>query len=309
MANTSIILNRLQWISAKCPNLNIQYWKVDNRGWDNLVIVINDSWIFRFPRNSKVQKRLLVEKQLLDHIKDLFRDLDVEVPRYQLLYDSADELPVCCFYPMIKGAPLSRKRLQALSPPSSRKAAHVLGDALALLHSINVSQLQFHGLLPEQTEDDWKSHWSDIKLKVLPLLTEREQYQVRHLFENFFEEWSVADLPKTLIHGDLSHSHILFSEEQQRITGIIDFGDAKIGDPAYDFSGLYWDYGNHFLLQVLDQYNRHTQLPYDTYELYRRVSTFYGKRQIFYDILHGLENNSPSYVKRNLQVLRQSLLK
>ena len=37
-----------------------------------------------------------------------------------------------------------------------------------------------------------------------------------------------------LIHGDFSSEHVLLDLAEKKVTGIIDFGDAAIGDPAYD---------------------------------------------------------------------------
>lgn len=36
-----------------------------------------------------------------------------------------------------------------------------------------------------------------------------------------------------LLHGDLEPDHLFYSGDQ--VVGIIDFGDAKLGDPLYDF--------------------------------------------------------------------------
>ncbi|MFD3218807.1 MULTISPECIES: phosphotransferase family protein [unclassified Bacillus (in: firmicutes)] len=307
MPDNPTLMKRLNWISEKLPNLKIQNWKIDNKGWDNFVIIINDSWIFRFPRNIQVQKRLIVEKQLLSQIRDPLNEINIQVPNYKLLYDSTDNLPICCYYKIIKGVPLDRGLIQKLSGSLRRKLTDSLGDALAVIHSFDLAARDFPVLEEEQTEKYWKNHWADIKLKILPYLAKSEQEKVENLFESFLEEWNITNLPKTLIHCDLSHAHIIYSEKEKRISGIIDFGDAKIGDPAYDFSGLYWDYGNDFLLQTLARYRQHTQLKYDIFDLYRRVASFYGKRPIFFDLLHALENGSSTDFNNQLNVLRHSL--
>ena len=46
-----------------------------------------------------------------------------------------------------------------------------------------------------------------------------------------------------VIHGDLTDDHILFDPVRRRLSGVIDFADMAIGDPAQDFSFL-WSYGD-----------------------------------------------------------------
>ena len=45
-----------------------------------------------------------------------------------------------------------------------------------------------------------------------------------------------------VIHGDFTDDHILLESVDGRLAGVIDFTDACLGDPAYDFAFL-WAYG------------------------------------------------------------------
>jgi aminoglycoside 2''-phosphotransferase len=56
------------------------------------------------------------------------------------------------------------------------------------------------------------------------------------------------------LHGDLCADHILFDPKKRVITGIIDWGDSTIGDPAFDFLGIIDDYDKNFAQQVLTNY-------------------------------------------------------
>jgi aminoglycoside 2''-phosphotransferase len=59
-----------------------------------------------------------------------------------------------------------------------------------------------------------------------------------------------------VLHGDLSPDHFLADTEQARLTGVIDWGDARIGDPAWDLVYIYEDYGPRTLNAFLDHYDR-----------------------------------------------------
>ena len=45
--------------------------------------------------------------------------------------------------------------------------------------------------------------------------------------------------PPRLLHADFSAEHILLSSDGRQVVGVIDWTDAEIGDPAFDF-GYLW---------------------------------------------------------------------
>jgi aminoglycoside 2''-phosphotransferase len=59
-----------------------------------------------------------------------------------------------------------------------------------------------------------------------------------------------------LLHGDLGPGHVLIEATIPRITGVIDWGDVVIGDPARDFIFVYEDWGRDFLELALEGYGR-----------------------------------------------------
>lgn len=68
-----------------------------------------------------------------------------------------------------------------------------------------------------------------------------------------------AGMPPCLVHGDLNRDHVLGEEREERWepTGLIDFGDARVGDPAYDLVALHlglFDTDKHLLRIFLDAY-------------------------------------------------------
>jgi len=53
-------------------------------------------------------------------------------------------------------------------------------------------------------------------------------------FERFLAEEGHLAFEPVLVHADLWQDHILLSMPEQQVSGIIDFGDVGIGDPAMD---------------------------------------------------------------------------
>src|SRR6185503_3631143 len=60
-----------------------------------------------------------------------------------------------------------------------------------------------------------------------------------------------ANAPHVL-HADLSAEHVLW--DGQSVTGILDWGDVCLGDPDYDFSYLYQDFGEDFVREMAREY-------------------------------------------------------
>lgn len=63
--------------------------------------------------------------------------------------------------------------------------------------------------------------------------------------------WSGA---LALLNGDVSPGHVLIDGTPRRLSGVIDWGDAVLGDPARDFIFLYEDWGDDFLGLALEGY-------------------------------------------------------
>jgi hypothetical protein len=61
------------------------------------------------------------------------------------------------------------------------------------------------------------------------------------------------------LHHDLKGEHYLLDQDASDITGILDWADARIGDPATDFVGVALWLGMPFVEQVLEHYT----LPVD----------------------------------------------
>ena len=100
-----------------------------------------------------------------------------------------------------------------------------------------------------------------------------------------------------LIHRDLDDAHVLVDAEHGQITGVIDFGDVCVGDPALDFAGREGAFRAH----MLQSYG----LPLDeTFgerpDLYRRISPFHA-------MLYGLEMGDSGWVRRGVEAIWQGL--
>jgi aminoglycoside 2''-phosphotransferase len=114
-------------------------------------------------------------------------------------------------------------------------------------------------------------------------MNETSKSEIDHNFERFLSNKELLSFNTVLIHGDFGASNILWDSKREEITGIIDFGETEIGDPAYDFAGLLSSYGQPFVKRCLSMYP-------DGERIFERM-TFYKSTFALQEALHGVENN------------------
>jgi aminoglycoside phosphotransferase (APT) family kinase protein len=132
-------------------------------------------------------------------------------------------------YPLLPGRPLLGR---TPAPGTARR----LGEFLRALHRVDPADVA--DLVP--VEDADPQEWLDDLDGPAELVA-----TVR------------ADVPDTsgervLCHNDLGAEHLLAQDGE--ITGVIDWSDAAVTDPALDFARLYRDFGPGFLTEALDAY-------------------------------------------------------
>ena len=112
------------------------------------------------------------------------------------------------------------------------------------------------------------------------------------LWENFLKDETLFTFRSVLIHADLACEHIFCNPEQGMLTGVIDWGDVTIGDPALDFVGLHWKHGRTFTERVVENY----QATIDT--AFCRRMDFYLRYNPFSELLYGTYMGSEQFIEQ-----------
>ncbi|KFM99571.1 aminoglycoside phosphotransferase family protein [Bacillus clarus] len=293
-----------QYIQQILPDLPIYSYKQNENGWDNVAVIINEALLFRFPRKSEYAKRIPLEKELCAILAQSLQA--TEVPNYHLLYtNDSDSVPFCSYYTLIHGDPLTAETVAKLERKEREIIITQLATFLATLHSIPIKCAEQLGFIIEKTITYWKHLQSKLYHYLSHSFTLLERQAVRNLFHNFFELMHDPNLENTVIHADFTHHHILFDEKSKAISGIIDFGDAQIGDPALDFAGLYYDFGNEFTKAVYKQYC--ALIPHRDPLFTRRITDFYQYSPLLHNLIYSFETNNEREIKKDRESLRAIL--
>jgi aminoglycoside phosphotransferase (APT) family kinase protein len=186
-------------------------------GLDNTAFVAGDL-VLRVADSRSVIR----EARLLELVAPRV-SIPVPAPRF------VDEDGGVLAYPLISGRPL----LGRATPPG---AASRLGRFLRELHSVNSARLT--DLIPSEDADPYE--WLE------------DLDGPQDLIELVRASVPPPARRHVLAHADLGAEHIL--ESNGLITGVIDWSDAAVTDPALDFARLYRDFGPSFLAEAVDAY-------------------------------------------------------
>jgi SAM-dependent methyltransferase len=190
---------------------------------ESVVAEINSDYIVKFPRPHRGLRGLSSEQGVTDLIRN---DVGIAVPEISIHKDSA----VLARYRKLSGNTFNKEKYNSLSNQEKDNLAHQLAKFMSDIHSvrdIDVERVELSpswdfkvGLIREQLASD-----SDeiIRLLVPDLLKNQEVIKV-------------PESNKVLGHFDLHGSNILFNKDNTEVTGVIDFGNAKVGDLHQDLS-------------------------------------------------------------------------
>lgn len=221
------------------------------RGLDNTTFAVA-GLVLRVADGGSVGREARLLETVAAHVS-------IPIPRPRFADDDAGVLG----YERIPGRPL-------LGRPPPPRAAERLGRFLRDLHGID----------PEAVTDLIPTDDADAGAWLADLDGPRELVRMLH-----------ASRPRpsperVVAHADLGAEHIL--ELDGELSGIIDWSDAAITDPALDFARLYRDFGPLFLDELLRVYG---PLP----EAMPRVE-FFARCAALEDLAYGRATGRHEYV-------------
>jgi aminoglycoside phosphotransferase (APT) family kinase protein len=193
-------------------------------GYDFEVTIVDDEWVFRFPRRSGVEEALELEIAALPAIAPA---LPVDVPSFE--YVSRN--PLFVGYRLIRGRPLVDEDEQGVLAFLGALHAH---DPLGL-------PVERHDWV-----EAYREQCSEFERLVFPVVDVDLREHARRLFGDVE---TLVDFTPSLVHADLGPEHLLVRDG--RLAGVIDWADMRVGDPALDYAWLlngpfeHWDVDAH----------------------------------------------------------------
>lgn len=247
MRETHDLIKKLK---AEFPNITFKKACLIKKGWDHDVLILDNNFVVRFAKAKLSKDNFEREVKFL---KDFSKISNLPVPHYQF-YSKKKSFGG---YTMIEGKELTPALYKKLSPAKKRNIIKELATFITLLHKIPLKKARAYGFRYTGYEG-WekalkeKRTWfeSEFFPKVSSHLSAKQNAFINK-FLDYFCTTSYSITP-VLGHFDLSHDHIIMNNNGT-ISGIIDFGDVSISDPAHEFNG-FWDYDSKLPSQIYKLY-------------------------------------------------------
>jgi aminoglycoside phosphotransferase (APT) family kinase protein len=231
-------------------------------GYDFHVLVLDGTWVVRRPRRAEVAEALAVEAALLPALAEA---LPVAVPRFEHVSS------FFAVYRLIDGEPLRDE------DPDGVRAF------LDALHAFDPGGLPVPA--PDWL-DTYRRQADAFRQVVVPLLDADERPRAEALLA---EVETLTGFTPALTHSDLGPEHLRCRDG--RLVGVIDWGDARIGDPAIDYA---------WLLNV--------PFPHwDVDDELRRRALVYHRLGPWFEAHYGVFTGRPGHVESGLAGIRSRL--
>ena len=237
-------------IGEQFPELREAPIRLLAAGWDNVVYLVDDRWVFRFPRRAiavaGVEREIATLPRIAPHLL-----LPVPVPRF--VGSPSADYPWPWF-----GAPFLRGiELAAAAIPDDERGplAATLGAFLAALHAPGMVARIGAGLpVDPMRRADMGFRVPGTRARIDGLAAKRLWQPSDGVDRLLADAEPLPPPPRTvLLHGDLHVRHVLV-DGNGGPTGVIDWGDLCVGDPSIDLSLAYGSFVGDARRSFLDAY-------------------------------------------------------
>lgn len=276
-------------------DVSIQSVEPLGEGIRNYAILINGEWVFRFPKNQQGADELNKEIQLLPLLRGC---VAVRIPEFVYIGMQSDGTPFVG-YRKIQGEILGEDGMAFFPDDVTDRLALQLADFMNALSEFPVETAIQSGVPSRNLKNEILMLMEAAEKLAFPLLNESLQDYISLRFQTYLGHPEYTRYRPALIHGDLSPDHFLMDSGQTALSGIIDFGDAAISDPDYDYVYLLEDCGERFTRRVMayrgvDDVDAHI----------KKVSLFVTFDQISY-LLEGIEAGDQDWISKGLEILEE----
>ncbi|MGW2957391.1 phosphotransferase family protein [Streptomyces sp. NPDC001220] len=275
-------------VVAHMPGCRIESVVPLGEGLDNLAYEVNGELVVRFSKEPDPARRTALvghEARLLAAVADI-SPLPVPEPAFTVA-----ELG-CLAYRKLPGVPLSDMPRHQRSVHGSSIAA-ALGQLLTALHAVPIERLADLVDADHQPLTEWRHEAAESYATVAGQVPAVHRRSV----EAFLDAAPPHDgYTPTFSHNDLGIEHVLVDPVAWTVTGVIDWSDAAVVDPAYDFGLLHRDLGPAAARAAISGYRTDAN---DLAALGERA-VFYARCSVFEDLAHGIETGRSSYVDNSL---------
>ncbi len=215
--------------------------------YDNIVALVDDHYVARFPRGKNAYLRSLYEKHILERLENIET---ITIPR--ILDEYAN--PPCLVTSFVQGHHISADTIRTtFSKNQQQDFAKQVAQFAYTMHSVFLLDEELPlrkelGLDEQSDNEPWPIYFK----KFVYDHTFQTSLQDK-IAKSYYVEWlrlcNIA--PTIVVHEDLHTQNMMF--EDNRLVGILDFGDTNVGTPEMELRQLY-RINEEVMLEAVRQY-------------------------------------------------------
>lgn len=269
----------VELIHSEFKDLEIREYSFIDSGWDNYVVFVNKQLVFKIPRDQDRVQHLRNEIDFLSCLDGC----PTKIPDFRYVKDR-DDLQIGG-YEYIKGEPLNS--LTKMSDGIKNSLAEFLNFLYAKKNDSCLNRK-----LGPVDKADWvlrmSSYREEIFGRIYEYLNDAALSSIASNFQEFIGKFCET-LEVSPAHCDLYRTNVLVDPKTGLLSGVLDWGDAAIGDPALDFAALAVDFSVSEIEDILSQYRGRVDANF------RRRVEFYWKLEPIYGMMYYKERNNEAF--------------
>ena len=274
-------------IIQKYCGIEVNSLSLLGEGYDSKAYLVNGEYVFKIKLSANKKKGYKKEKAIYDFLNKKLKT-NIKIPNIEYSYIS-DEISILG-YREIKGKFLSPKLYATLSEEEKQLLKQDIANFLKQLHSLDTTEISSYTI---DNKQNVLEEYELLKNTIYDSLLDSEKEYI----ESFMQRLKTTDIfdgKKCLCHNDFSCDHLLL-DDNNRLCGVIDFGDSGIIDEYCDFIYLLEDseeeLGHEFGEDVLRLYGNiameKAREYQDVVEQYYPIET----------IVYGIKNNKQDFIE------------
>lgn len=280
--------------------------KLDNKdlkfigeGFGSLVLENQYGFIIRVAKNLDTAKQYVKEYNILPQLQAKLFPINIPIPKWYH-YDTEKVPYGIIAYEKLAGPTLNPK---VISEENKKRIAKQLAEFIALIHQTPTDH--FQDTCPQEEND--RNHFTNLREntynELSKNLSKKEMLMMNDWWEEMLQDQTFYSHKSVLCHGDLWYENILVNHQQTDITGIIDFSEVKIGDPAIDLVPHHY-IGEDFYSYVLNEYRM--AFPNDP-TIDERVKKHRGLRELN-GLAYAIKHKETPEVQDSIAKIRDVIL-
>lgn len=257
-------------------------------GYDSKAYLINNEYIFKIKYSINKKKGYEKEKAIYDFLNKKL-NTNIKIPKIEYSYIS-DEISILG-YKQIKGTFLTPEIYYNMPKDEQELLKQDIAIFLREMHDLDTTEIKDYTIDNKQNVQE---EYELLRNTIYNSLTDIEKQYVEGFIRKL-KTTTIFNDKKCLCHNDFSCNHLLL-DNNNRLCGIIDFGDSGIIDEYCDFIYLLEDseeeIGSSFGIDILKIYGNIDISKAKEYQSI--VDEYYPIETIIY----GIRNNKQEFIDK-----------